>query len=134
MEIRWAQGRDKGCLAQLDRHIRPAELETSIRLGRVAVAEEEGQLVGWYRYNLVWDNTPFLNMLYLLEGHRGLGYGRQMMAHWEAQMRAAGYRAAMTSAVAAEGTQAFYEKLGYHQVGGFWPVGEGFEVLLAKEL
>ncbi len=27
MEIRWAQGRDKGCLAQLDRRIRPAELK-----------------------------------------------------------------------------------------------------------
>ena len=55
-------------LSRLDRHIRPEELEVSISLGRVLVAEENGQLAGWLRWNLFWDNTPFMNMLFFVGG------------------------------------------------------------------
>lgn len=51
--------RDREILAQYDRHIRPEELETSIALGRVMIAEENGKFAGWLRFNLFWDNTPF---------------------------------------------------------------------------
>ena len=41
MQIRAADRKDEEMLSRLDRHIRPEELEVSISLGRVLVAEEE---------------------------------------------------------------------------------------------
>lgn len=54
MQIRAADRKDEEMLSRLDRHIRPEELEVSISLGRVLVAEENGQLAGWLRWNLFW--------------------------------------------------------------------------------
>ena len=83
MNIRIAEARDFTVISGHDRHISPAELENSIRLGRAAVAEEDGVLLGWLRWNLFWDNIPFLNLIYLLEPHRGKGHGKAMMDWWE---------------------------------------------------
>ena len=91
MQIRAADRKDEEMLSRLDRHIGPEELEVSISLGRVLVAEENGLLAGWLRWNLFWDNMPFMNMLFLLEEYRGQGFGGKMVSVWEEQMKAAGY-------------------------------------------
>ena len=44
-------------LALLDRHIAPSELTLLVRMGRVLVAEQDGEILGWLRWNLFWDNT-----------------------------------------------------------------------------
>ena len=132
--IRTAGPGDLPALARLDRHISPAELETSVRLGRVLVAEGKGGLAGWLRWNLFWDNTPFLNLLFVLEGRRGRGLGRALAGHWEAKMRQAGYETVMTSTQSRECAQHFYERLGYEAVGGFLPPGEGYELMFVKKL
>ena len=51
------------------------------------VAEENDEFIGWLRFNLFWDNTPFMNMLFVLEPHRGKGIGRQLVTCWEREMR-----------------------------------------------
>ena len=71
MTIRTAYSPDLEVLITHDHHISPTELENLIRLGRVTIAEADGEFAGWLRWNLFWDNPPFLNMLYLLEPHRG---------------------------------------------------------------
>ena len=134
MNIRIAEARDFTVISGHDRHISPAELENSIRLGRAAVAEEDGVLLGWLRWNLFWDNTPFLNMLYLLEPHRGKGYGKTMMAWWEREMHSQGFDTLMTSTASDEYAQHFYQKLGYAAIGGFAPPGESYELIFAKKL
>lgn len=63
MNIRLAQKSDIEALSMHDKHIRETELESVISLGRVIVAEHNGTFVGWLRWNLFWDNTPFMNML-----------------------------------------------------------------------
>lgn len=132
--IRGAAPDDLAALSRLDRHISPQELETSVRLGRVCVAEERGALVGWLRWNLFWDNTPFLNLLYVLEDRRGTDVGRALTEHWEGRMRQAGYQTVMTSTQSNEYAQHFYERLGYAAVGGFLPPGEGYELIFCKKL
>lgn len=134
MNIRTAQPDDLPALSRLDRHIAPRELENSVRLGRVYVAEEGGEPVGWLRWNLFWDNTPFMNLLFVLPGRRGEGLGRALTAHWEEQMREAGYGAVMTSTQASEYAQHFYAGLGYAAVGGFLPPGEEYELIFCKQL
>lgn len=134
MKIRVATVNDLSVLCLNDRHVKEAELENILRLNRVYIAEEEGRFIGWLRYNLFWDNTPFMNMLYVLEDSRGKGVGQQLVEHWEDHMRDLGYETVMTSTSSHEYAQHFYVKLGYEAVGGFLPEGEPYEMILAKRL
>ena len=117
-----------------DHHISRKELLQLIFLSRVTVLEIDGEFAGWLRWNLFWDNTPFLNMLYLLEPYRGQGYGRRMMVHWESSMVKQGYDQVMTSTASNEYAQHFYAKLGYTAIGGFTPFGDAYELIFAKKL
>ena len=133
--IRMAALTDLPFLAEHDRHITPAELDCSIRLSRVLIMETAaGEPIGWLRWNLFWDNPPFMNMLYLLEDYRMQGYGRALTRHWEQLLREKGYASAMTSTQANEGSQHFYRHLGYTDIGGFLQPGEAYELILFKTL
>lgn len=134
MDIQIAGMEDIPVLGQYDRHISARELETSVRLGRVCAAKERGELAGWLRWNLFWDNTPFMNLLYVLDGRRDRGYGRQLVEYWEGRMKRAGYENVMTSTQSNEYAQHFYERLGYAAIGGFLLPGEPYELILAKKL
>lgn len=134
LEIYPARQEDIPLLRQYDRHISDGELENAVRLQRVYVALADGCFAGWLRYNLFWDNTPFMNLLYFLEQYRKKGFGRQLVAFWEDQMKKQGYKRVMTSTQSDEYAQHFYFKLGYEAVGGFRLPGDVYEVIFAKEL
>jgi ribosomal protein S18 acetylase RimI-like enzyme len=134
MKIRMADPGDLEVLAKNDGHIGEHELKNNVSLGRVYIMECQGVFAGWLRYNLFWDNTPFMNMLYLLSEYRGMGLGHKLVLFWEAQMRAEGYTLVMTSAVSSEHAQHFYYKLGYTAVGGFATQDGSYELLLKKSL
>lgn len=121
-------------LNRLDPHIAENELRALVSRRRVLIAEEGGEVIGWLRWNLFWDNTPFMNMLYVLEAARGKGIGRELTLHWEEEMRQLGYQTLMTSTASDEYAQHFYRKLGYETIGGFTPFGEAYELILAKKL
>lgn len=133
--IRPAAAGDLPFLSAHDRHIALSELDSSIRLGRVLLlVSAAGQPMGWLRWNLFWDNTPFMNLLYLLEDYRLQGYGRSLVQHWETLMREAGHACVLTSTQANEGAQHFYRRLGYADVGGFLLPGESYELIMHKSL
>lgn len=132
--IRNAIPADLPFLAEHDRHVTPAELDNLIRLDRVLLIEADGETAGWLRWNLFWDNTPFMNMLYLLEDYRMQGLGRALTRHWEQQMREFGYDVVLTSTQANEPAQHFYRHLGYADIGGFLLPGESYELILHKAL
>ena len=132
--IRPAEARDLPFLTAHDHHIAPAEMACLISAGRVLVAERDGVPCGWLRWNLFWDNTPFMNLLYLLEDFRGQGLGRALVRRYEEDMRAAGYPLVLTSTQADEYAQHFYRRLGYRDVGCFTLPGESCELLMAREM
>lgn len=134
MKIRLAQTNDLEILFLNDRHISKCELGNLIRLNRVYIIENNVNFIGWLRYNLFWDNTPFMNMLYILEENRGQSFGKLLVEHWENEMRNLGYNTIMTSTASDEYAQHFYMKLGYKVVGGFTPFGDPFEVILSKQI
>lgn len=134
MSVRTAKLNDIPTIKQHDYHISAEELENSIRLGRVYVAKEQSELTGWLRYNLFWDNTPFMNLLYVLDSHRGKGVGTSLVEYWETCMKCAGYETIMTSTQSNEYAQHFYNRLGYAAVGGFLLSGDPYELILAKKL
>lgn len=132
--IRPAARGDEAALSRMDPHIGRKERERALLLRRIYVAERAGRVVGCLRYNLFWDNTPFLNLLYVEKDFRGRGVGGQLLRFFEEKMRARSYSAVMTSTQAAESARYFYASQGYTIVGGFWPEGEGYELLLSKTL
>ena len=94
--------------------------------------DDEENFVGWLRYNLFWDNTPFMNMLYFLEDYRGRGYGSKLVSFWEDEMKNKGYKLVLTSTQSNEDAQFFYRKIGYIDNGSFQLPDEPVELILYK--
>ena len=134
MTIRNAEPGDLPWLTAHDPHIAPDELEILLSLRRVLVCEDGGAPVGWLRWNLFWDNTPFLNLIFLLPEYRRRGLGRELLRFWEAAMTAQGYTRLLTSTQSNEDAQHFYRALGYTDAGVLLLPGEPAELLFLREL
>ncbi len=127
MQIRYVVKEDKEFWFSLDKHLAEAEFEKKVRDKMGYVLIEDGQPIGLLRYNLFWDNTPFCTMLYIDWEHHKRGYGKELLAYWEADMKKAGYGMVMTSTQVDEEAQHFYRKLGYQDAGGFVVNVPGYE-------
>lgn len=125
--IRYLEINDKKEWYDLDRHLPENVFDEKVRTKRGYVLVEDEKIIGILRYNLFWDNTPFCTMLFIEDSYRSKGYGRQMMEHWEQDMKAQGYGMLMTSTQVDEDAQHFYRKLGYKDAGGFIVDVPGFE-------
>lgn len=134
MNIRRAEKSDVEILLEYDKHISKEEMESLISLGRVSVVEDRGTFIGWLRWNLFWDNTPFLNMLYVLDKYQNIGHGKEILSHWEKQMKEKGYALVMTSSLANEEAQHFYRKSGYIDSGALLLPGEPLEIIFVKKI
>lgn len=134
MLIRIAELKDFDLIKQYDKHIPETELTNALKLGRIIIAEANNDFIGWLRYNYFWDNTPFMNMLYVLDKYRNKGYGKALVEYWEEKMRRLGFDSVLTSTPSNESSQHFYNKLGYKTIGGFLMSNEPYELILAKEL
>lgn len=132
--IRYAEQRDWEKLCQLDHHVSREELANLIALKRVIVLTEGAAFIGWLRFNLFWDNTPFMNLLYLLEDWRGQGYGGQLTSFWEDEMKTLGFDQVLTSSLADERSQFFYRRHGYVDCGSLLLPGEPLEIIFRKEI
>lgn len=134
IEIRYATIADKEILLSKDSHIKESVWEETIKSSREIIMFVDNNFAGWLRWNLFWDEIPFMNMLYFLEEYRGKGYGTQMVRFWESEMIKLGYDKVMTSSQANEFAQHFYRKLGYQDAGGFFPFCNDLEIIFMKEL
>lgn len=134
MNIRIANKGDLSILVHYDKHISGDELAYSMMRERILIIEENNHLIGWLRYNLFWDNTPFMNMLYILEDYRGKRYGKVLTLFWEEQMKRLGYELVMTSTLSNEGAQHFYRKLGYRDAGSLLLPQEPLEIIFIKSI
>ena len=135
MQIRLAQTKDKQKVLRYDSHIHHNKLGECIYNNMVYVLCSDSEIVGVLRYNLFWQTIPFLDHLYIDERFRGMGYGSQMMTHWEQTMKQMGYCYVMLSTQEDETARYFYQKLGYSRIGVFLPPQQQAEELIfGKEL
>ena len=132
--IRYANRADFDMLKTYDKHICESELRNVINSNRILLIYNNDAFLGWLRFNLFWDNTPFMNMLFILEQHRGKGYGKQLLNYWETEMRGNNYHMVMTSTLSSEQAQFFYRKNGYIDCGSLLLPGEPLEIILHKNL
>ena len=125
--IRYAEAQDKAEWFALDKHLSENGFYEKVRNRQGYVLLKEGKIVGILRYNLFWDNTPFCNLIFIDATQRAKGNGRQLMEHWEQDMKNRGYGMVMTSTQVDEEAQHFYRKLGYKDSGGFVIDIQGYE-------
>lgn len=127
IQIRYVETTDREFWNRLDAHLPTEEFAEKVRTRRGYVLLLDGRPAGILRYNLFWDNTPFCTLLYIAPEFRGVGLGKALMLHWEADMRRRGFAMLMTSTQSDEDAQHFYRKLGYRDCGGFIVNIPGFE-------
>ena len=132
--IRYADMEDLAVLKEHDRHISESELRNVIAAKRVLVLRQGDTFMGWLRYGLFWDNIPFMNMLYILDGCRGKGHGTALVSFWEKEMVKTGYRRVLTSTQSNEQAQFFYRRIGYTECGALLLPKEPLEMFFIKEL
>ena len=132
--IRYAITADFDIVKTYDKHICESELRNVINSNRILLMYKNDAFLGWLRFNLFWDNTPFMNMLFILDQHRGKGYGKQLLNYWETEMRGNNYHMVLTSTLSSEQAQFFYRKNGYIDCGALLLPDEPLEIILHKNL
>lgn len=125
--IRYVSENDKVFWFTLDKHISENEFILKIRDKRGYIISDGDKPIGVMRYNLFWDNTPFLTLIYFHESYCRKGFGKEAMLFWENEMRELGYKMTMTSTQVDEQAQHFYRKLGYIDKGGIFFDNTPFE-------
>lgn len=129
---------DKKFWFALDNHLNEQEFDLKIRDKRGYIISNREVPIGVMRYNLFWDNIPFLTMIHLGDAYQGKGFGKLAMDFWENEMRASGYKMVMTSTQTDEEAQHFYRSLGYVEKGSLLfdntPYEQPMEMLLIKVL
>jgi ribosomal protein S18 acetylase RimI-like enzyme len=134
MIIRYAENADYLWLKEHEKHISEEILKTKIEAKEIYVVQENEELIGWLRYNLFWDNVPFMNLLYFLEKYRRGGMGKKLVNYWENEMKERGYKHVLTSTQSNEEAQHFYRKMGYTEIGGLKYLDEAFEIIFYKKI
>lgn len=129
-----ATAADLAFLRGHDTHVSPDVLADVVSLGRVMVAEVDGESVGFLRWGLFWDQVPFMNLLWVLPDSRGRGVGTALVDAWERSCLAAGHGWVLTSTMSNERSQQFYRRLGYVDTGALLLPGEPTELILRKPL
>jgi len=127
VDVLYVTESDKTFWFTLDKHFNESEFYLKIRDKRGYIISVENKPIGVMRYNLMWDNTPFLTLIYIDDVHQSKGYGKQAMLFWENEMLELGYEMVMTSTQVNEQAQHFYRKLGYIERGGIFLDGTPFE-------
>ncbi len=116
-QIRLIAEKDKAFWYSLDRHLPEAEFHNKLAEKRGYIILDDEKPIGLLRYNMFWDNTPFLTLIYIDFAYHKKGYGRKAMEYWEKEMSEQGFKLLMTSTQVDENAQNFYRKLGYKDCG-----------------
>lgn len=135
MRIVFATDSDYEYIRNRDHHISESLILSKIKGNEIYILRNQDESnIGWMRYGYFWDNTPFMNMIWVDEQYRDKGGGKQIVLFWEEQMKQKGFNLIMTSTQADEGAQHFYRKLGYQDAGCLILDTQPLEILLTKNL
>ncbi|RXZ80390.1 N-acetyltransferase [Paenibacillaceae bacterium] len=135
MEIELATVSDYPYILDRDKHLLERLILPKINANEIYILRnQESANIGWMRYGYFWDNTPFMNMLWIDEAYRSRGLGKQVVLFWENEMYKKGSKLVMTSTLANEEAQHFYRKLGYKDAGCLLLENEPLEIILTKAI
>lgn len=135
MKIEYGSELDFQFILDNDRHVSKRLIKNKLKEKEIMIVKnQDNKIIGWLRYSYFWDNTPFINMIYLNENYRNKGVGKQLVRFWEAEMRSKGYELVMTSTLSNEQAQHFYRRLGYKDSGSLLLDNEPLEIIFTKSI
>lgn len=133
INIEYASEIDFKYILDNDKHISKELIKSKIRRKEIIiVSDENSKNIGWLRYSYFWDNTPFMNIIYLDEDYRRKDIGKELVGFWESEMKSKAYELVMTSTLSNEQAQHFYRKLGYRDAGSLLLENEPLEIIFTK--
>ena len=135
MKIEYASELDFQYILDNDKHISKELINTKIKTKEIIIVRnQDNKNIGWLRYGYFWDNTPFMNMLYIDENYRNKGIGKDLIRFFENEMKNKGYKLIMTSTLSNENSQHFYRTLGYKDAGSLLLEDEPLEIIFTKKI
>ena len=99
-----------------------------LALGRAMAAREGSEIAGWLQWDLLWDNTPFLNLLSVVEGPRGRNGAARLLRKTDERGRAS------TFPLSSEGAQRLHRRRGYTGAGALLLPGEALKIFFVKAI
>jgi len=127
MKLKYMEAEDKAFVMSIDMHVSEEQYANRVLTKSGYVIWEGDERVGLMHHAVLWDNLPFLNLIYMREDCRGKGYGTEAMRLWEEDMKNRGYKMVLISTQVDEDAQHWYRKLGYVDCGGLLMNGTPFE-------
>ena len=127
MKLKYMTDNDKTFVMSIDTHVNDEQYSNRVLTKSGYVIWDGDEPVGLMQHAVLWDNLPFLNLIYMREECRGNGYGTEAMRLWEKDMKNRGYKMVLISTQVDEDAQHWYRKLGYVDCGGLLMNGTPFE-------
>lgn len=135
MKIEYASELDFEFILTNDKHVSKQLIKNKLKEKEIIISKDkDDKIIGWLRFSYFWDNTPFMNMLYLNENYRNTGRGKKLVGFWEKEMKSLGYEMVMTSTLSNEKAQHFYRNLGYRDSGSLLLDNEPLEIIFTKNI
>lgn len=138
MQVKYAEMADKEFVMSIDKHANEVSYNHHVYSKSGYVLWEHNKPVGLMNHCVLWDNLPFMNLIYVKEQYRNRGFGSQAIQFWEDDMKKQGYKMVLISTQADESAQHLYRKLGYIDCGGLLfhdtPMEQPMEIFLRKVL
>ncbi|MDO5517656.1 MAG: GNAT family N-acetyltransferase [Clostridium sp.] len=138
MNIKLTESKDKEFWMSIDKHINEEGYKNRVYTKTGYVMWNEEIPVGLLCYYPLWENTPFLNFLFVKEEYRKNGFAKEAMNQWEEEMKKQGFKMTLISTQVDETAQFFYRKLGYLDCGGLvlndTPLDQPMEMFMRKVL
>ena len=138
MELKVVTDSDKEFVMSIDKYIDDTGYSNRVYTKSGYVIWEENQRVGIMAHCILWDNLPFLNLIFVKEEYRNKGFAKKSIIYWENEMKNQGYKMTLISTQVDEKAQHLYRKLGYIDCGGLvfnhTPFDQPMELFFRKVL
>ena len=113
-----------------------AVLQHAIEGGRLAVALEGEEVVGYLRWEWLWDHIPLCVFVRVRPPHQRTGVGRALYAHVEADLAARGCEFWLSSTEETNDLSLrFHRALGFRLIGALSDLGQDSrDIFMRKNL
>ncbi len=138
MDLKYMQAEDKKFVMGIDSHVNDIQYQNRIDTKTGYIIWNGNKPIGLMHYSVLWDNLPFLNLIYVEESYRNNGFATEAIKLWEKDMKYQGYKMVLISTQVDEDAQHLYRKLGYVDCGALLmndtPFEQPMEMFMRKIL
>lgn len=125
ISVRPARQGDLAFVSQ-DGYTTPGVIRRKIEQREILVGEVGGEPAGYLRFEFLWSIQPYLALIHVLDGYRGMGLGRALLEHLENELRSGGHEALFSSSQVDEAEpQGWHRHMGFEECGVITGLNQG---------